>query len=71
MLGMVNAGIGLAAAPWTVLLRPPPELHFAETPGERFDVAAVTLAPGVADAFVGVARRVLGQLVLSAATTAR
>ena len=71
MLGMVSAGLGIAAAPWTVLLRPPGDLHFAATPGERFDVATVTRAPGVADAFAAVARQVLGDLALSAVPTAR
>jgi DNA-binding transcriptional LysR family regulator len=67
MLGLVGEGLGIAPAPWTVLLRPPPaDLVFVPTPGEAFDVVAATLSPTRADALIDVARA-----VLSAAPTAR
>jgi len=60
MLGMVSAGLGVAPAPWTVLLRqPPPELAFVETPGETFDVV---LAGDRAEGLVEIARDVLSEL---------
>ena len=71
MLGMVSAGIGIAPAPWTVLLRPPPDLAFVETPGERFDAVAATIVPRVGDRVLEVARDVLVELQLSVARTAR
>ena len=71
MLGMVSAGIGIAPAPWTVLLRPPPDLAFVETPGESFDVVAATIVPRVGDRVLEVARDVLVELRLSVARTAR
>lgn len=67
MLGLVSEGLGIAPAPWTVLLRPPaPDLVFVATPGETFDVVAATLSPSRAGPLIDVARD-----VLSAAPTAR
>lgn len=68
MLGMVGAGLGVAPAPWTVLLRPPPpDVVFVETPGETFAATAAVLDPSDATARVVAAARA----VLSAAPTAR
>jgi DNA-binding transcriptional LysR family regulator len=72
MLGMVSAGLGVAPAPWTALLRkPPPDLASAETPEETFDVVTAVLTPGSAERLIEVAEDVLGALALSVAPTAR
>ena len=68
----LSAGLGIAPAPWTVLLRrPTPDLVFVETPGETFDVVAAVQSAGAAGALIEVARDVLGELALSVAPTAR
>ena len=68
---MVSAGLGIAPAPWTVLLRPLPDVVLIETPGETFDIVAAVAVPGTAAAVIEVARDVIGELALSVAPTAR
>ena len=67
MLGLVASGFGVAPAPWSVALRPPPAIHLVRVADDKHRVVAAHLADTVAapavERFIAAARYVIAEIL--------
>ena len=67
MLGLVASGFGVAPAPWSVALRPPPSVHLARVADDYHRVVVAhlegTAATPVVERFVAAAGAVVAALL--------